>query len=115
MSIEALITQAYVQLLDAPRDEQNWRTVSLAKYVHYEVRLIERLPVVDAEIPCLWVELYAADVQTSIDSCGCDDVETAVVAAEYLISQGRKLEEEAIEAAGSTRRELKERYSDQQQ
>ena len=115
MSVEALVTQAYVQLLDAPRDEQNWRTVSLAKYVHYEVRLIERLSVVDAEIPCLWVELYAADVQTSIDSCGCDDVEAAVVAAEYLISQGRKLEEEAIEAAGSTRRGLKERYSDQQQ
>ena len=99
MSVEALVTQAYVKLLDASRDEHNWRSVSLAKYVNYEVRLIESVPVVDVEVPCLWVELYAADVQTSIDSCGCDDVEAAVVAAECLISQARKLAEEAIEQA----------------
>ncbi len=97
MSVEALVTQAYVQLLDASRDEHNWRTVSLAKCFNYEVRLIERLPVVDAEVPCLWVELYAADAQTSIDSCGCDDVEAAVVAAECLISQARELDQKAIE------------------
>jgi hypothetical protein len=91
-SIEALVTQAYVQLVLVSWDENGSRAVSLAKYGNYEVRLREVKSADAAEIPHLWVELYANDIRASIDACHCDDIEAAAMAAEYIMSQAQKLE-----------------------
>jgi hypothetical protein len=92
-SIEALVTQAYVQLVLVSWDENGSRSVSLAKYGNYDVRLLEVKSADTAEMPHLWVELYANDIRASIDACGCDDIEAAAMAAEHIMSEAQKLEQ----------------------
>ena len=91
-SIEALVTQCYIQLVLVSWDESGSRSVSLAKYGNYDVRLVEVKSADTAEIPHLWVELYANDVRASIDACGCDDIEAAAMAAEHIMSEAQKLD-----------------------
>ena len=43
-----------------------------------------------ADLP-LWVELYDDQIGSSIDGCGCSDLEDAIPAAEDLLSQARRL------------------------
>ena len=91
--IELRVTRAYIRLFLVPEDEHGTRTVSLARIGRYEVRM--------AEVSCaghdgtapLWIDLYAHDIQSSIDSCSCNDLEEAIVAAEQLISQAKQLNE----------------------
>jgi hypothetical protein len=92
-SIEALVLQAYLKLVRVAWNETGSRSTSLAKYGQYEVRLFERMSGGDADFPHLWVELYAHDMQTSIDACGCDDIEAAAIAAEDVMCQARQLQE----------------------
>jgi hypothetical protein len=92
-SIEALVLEAYLKLVRVAWNEGGSRATPLAKYGQYEVRLFERMSAGDADCPHLWVELYAHDMQTSIDACGCDDVEAAAIAAEDIMCQARQLEE----------------------
>jgi hypothetical protein len=92
-SIEALVLEAYLKLVRVAWNEGGSRAMLLAKYGQYEVRLFERMSAGDADCPHLWVELYAHDMQTSIDACGCDDVEAAAIAAEDIMCQARQLEE----------------------
>jgi hypothetical protein len=91
-SVETRVTRAYLQLVLVSWDENRSRATSLAKYGNYEVRLFEMMSA-DANIPHLWVELYANHVQTSIDAFGCDDIEATAMAAEYLMSQAMQLEQ----------------------
>jgi hypothetical protein len=91
-SIEALVTQAYIQLVLVSWDENGSRSVSLAKYGNYDVRLHEVKSADTAEMPHLWVELYANDIRASIDACGCDDIEAAAMAAEHIMSEAQKLD-----------------------
>jgi hypothetical protein len=90
-SVEALVMQAYLQLVRVAWNEIGSRSASLARYGSYEVRLLERMSADVADIPHLWVELYANDIQTSIDSCGCDDLEAAAIAAEDIMLQAEQL------------------------
>jgi len=92
-SVETLVTQAYLQLVLVSWDENGSRAISVAKYGTYEIRLLEVMSADSAEIPHLWVELYANDVQVSIDACGCDDIEAATMAAEHVMSQAKQLEQ----------------------
>ena len=90
---ETLVTQAYLQLVLVSWDGNGSRAISVAKYGTYEIRLLEVMSADPAEIPHLWVELYANDVQASIDACGCDDIEAATMAAEHVVSQAKQLEQ----------------------
>jgi hypothetical protein len=91
-SVETLVTQAYFQLVLVSWNESRSRATSLTKHGNYEVRLVELMSNDAADIPHLWVELYAKDVQTSIDACGCDDLEAAAMAADHFMSQAKQLE-----------------------
>ncbi len=87
------ITQAYASLFLAPARSDGSRTAPVATVGGFEVRLTETQA--SADQPCLWVELYARDVQVTIDSCCCADLEEALGAAEHLIDQAKQLVEEA--------------------
>jgi hypothetical protein len=103
-SIEALVLRAYLQLVRVPWNEVGSRRTSLAKYGNYEVLLLERMSADADHFPHLWVELYAHDLQISIDGCGCDDIEAAAIAAEHIMSQARQLgESKKTDRAGSLR------------
>jgi hypothetical protein len=86
------VTQTYCQLVAAPRDENGWRSLTLAKFGNYEVRLLEESWADAPGMPQLWVDLYARHTQSVIDSCRCHDLEAAVAAAENIMSQATKLD-----------------------
>jgi hypothetical protein len=92
-STEALVLRAYLQLVRVPWSEVGSRCTSLAKYGNYEVLLLERMSADSDHFPHLWVELYAHDLQMSVDGCGCDDIEAAAIAAEHIMSEARQMGE----------------------
>ena len=93
-NLQSLVTQTYVKLVDVAWSEEKTRTAVLARLGNYEVRLIERLLVDGGLMPNLWMELYAKDLRLCIDSCSCDDLESAVLAAELFLAHARQLNEE---------------------
>jgi hypothetical protein len=95
-SVEALVMQAYFQLIRIAWSERGSRSVSLAKYGDYDVRLIERKPSSDGDAPDLSVELHAKDAGTPIDVRGCDDLEAAALAAEQIMSKAERLQNEML-------------------
>ena len=96
-SVALTVTQAYVRLFSTPASEKGVRSVPLAKFGNYEVRLAE-LPSCAAGLP-IWMELYDHHVRCSIDGYGCSDLEDAIPAAEDLLSQAQRLSkgDEAIQ------------------
>jgi hypothetical protein len=54
---ERRIIRAYLALYLVPPGDDGDRTVSLARFGAYEVRLVEVTPDLSAEIPLLWLEL----------------------------------------------------------
>jgi hypothetical protein len=88
----SLLLQAYVGLLRAPESEDGSRTVSLARYGAFEVRLVEFRHCCTSDASPFWVELYRHDTQSSLDSYLSDDLEGAEVAAEQFTSHARVLE-----------------------
>jgi len=93
-SVEALVTTAYLHLTRVSWDQNRSRSASLAKCEHYEIRLIEFLPGRDPDAPFLWIELHDVSGQITVDSFGCNDLEAAVLVAEQVILQAKKLAEE---------------------
>jgi hypothetical protein len=91
-SVALKVTQAYVRLFSVPASENGVRSIPLAKFGNYEVRLAE-LPSIHAsaaDLP-IWMELYDHRIRCSIDGCGCSDLEDAIPAAEDLLSQAQQL------------------------
>jgi hypothetical protein len=84
------LRQAYVGLMLAPESEDGSRTVPLARYGAFEVRLIEFNQRTSEARP-FWIELYRRDTQTSLDSCLSDDLESAEIATEQFVSHARDL------------------------
>jgi hypothetical protein len=89
---ELRLTRGYVQLCVAPPDAEGAKTVSLARFGHYDVRLVEFIPANPNDPTPMWLELYTHETQCAIDSCRCYDLEAAVQATEGLISQAKKLD-----------------------
>jgi hypothetical protein len=85
------VARAYIRLLLAPEGKDGSKTVSLARFGQYEVRLVELSQIDSADAALFWMELYAHHVQLAVDSCGCHELEEAVIAAEELVSQARRL------------------------
>ena len=81
--------KSYISLKLTPKSESGSRTIPIARFGAFEVRLVEfadsdRLDGLD-----LWMELYHYDTQSSIDSCLCRDLDEVENLGEYFISQAR--------------------------
>jgi hypothetical protein len=92
---ELRLTRGYVELGVAPADSEGTKTVSLARFGEYEVRLVEVVPANRADATPMWLELYSHETRSGIDSHRCYDLEAAVQATEELISRAKSLDEEA--------------------
>jgi hypothetical protein len=93
-SAELRLTRGYVHLCHVPADTNGAKTVSLARFGNYDVRLIEFVRTRPTDATPMWLELYSHQTQLAIDSCCCYDLEEAVHATENLISRARGLDEE---------------------
>jgi hypothetical protein len=83
--------QAYLSLFTLPAGNEEAKIAPLARFGAYEVRLIEFTGEVSGDAPYLWIELYAHDTCSSLDSAGCDDLDDAIRAAEDFIAKAAKL------------------------
>src|SRR5262245_58127324 len=84
---EARLIRAYLALFLVPW-EDGARSVRLARFGAYEVRLVEFAhDYLSGDGFPLWLELFAHDIQLSIDSRGCDEFEEAVSAADDLMAK----------------------------
>ena len=88
---ERRLIQAYLKLFLAVQIEDGVKTVSLARFGSYEVRVIELLRDASAGSFPVWLELYEHNTQSTLDSCGCSELEEAVAAADELITHARQL------------------------
>jgi hypothetical protein len=87
---EARLVRAYLTLFLVPWHDAA-RTVRLARFGAYEVRLVEFAQDECAEGFPLWLELFSHDKQRSLDSCGCDEFDDAVNAADEFIARASEL------------------------
>jgi len=85
--------QSYVGLRLTPENETGSRTIPVAHFGAFEVRLIEFVDSSRGDSLDLWIELYRHDTQSSIDSCLCRDFDEVEDLGEYFISQARGLYE----------------------
>jgi hypothetical protein len=83
--------QAYVRLLLIPESNDGSRTVSLARYGAYEVRLVEFSHHPASDDSSFWVSLHRRGLQSSLDSCWCDDLDDAETVAEHFVSRAKQL------------------------
>lgn len=83
--------RAYVALFLAPKGKDGTRTISLARYGVFEVRLIELPDCHSSDASLSWLELYRHDTNTSVDSYRCDELDEAETAVEHLVSSARGL------------------------
>jgi len=90
---ELRLTRGYVHLCVAPLDADGAKIVTLARFGHYDVRLVELVPANPTDPASMWLELYSHETQCAIDSCRCYELEAAAQATEGLISQAKKLDE----------------------
>ena len=85
------LNQAYVSLALIPEDTDGSRTVSLARFGAYEVRMVEFPPSPASDAFPFWLKLYRRDLRSSLDSRCCLDLDHAEAVAEHLMSRARKL------------------------
>ena len=91
---ELRITRGYVHLCHAPADHNGAKTVSLARFGNYEVRLVEFVRTHPTDATPMWLELYSHETKLGIDSCCRYDLDEVAHAAEDFISSPRELDEE---------------------
>jgi hypothetical protein len=93
-SLANRVTRAYVSLYLEPKSEDGSRSILLGRFGNYEVRMVELSPKdADSDEP-VWIELYARDIERSLDSCLCGDLDHAIAVADRLFSQARQLDKD---------------------
>ena len=92
---------AYLALFLSATQEDGSKTVTIARFGAYEVRLIEFADGPCPDVPLLWLELYRHDTRIGLDSFRCEDFDDAVVAADLFTARAKTLHEQA----GSSPRE----------
>jgi hypothetical protein len=92
--IERRLVRAYVSLFAAFEPGQGTRSVSVAGYGSYQVRLLEPDGNPSADLPAWRLELYSRHAQAALASIGCDELEAAVTVADELLAQARRLHED---------------------
>jgi hypothetical protein len=85
------ISRAYVSLALMPENSDRSRVITLERYGAYEVRLVEFSQKDPTKDSIFWLELYCHVTNSSLDSCSCDDLDDAEIAADYLISSAKQL------------------------
>jgi hypothetical protein len=88
---EPRLIRRYLALFLMAPGEDGAKIVSLARFGSYEVRLIEFEEHACLDSPSLWMELYAHDAASSLDSCGCSTLDDAAAAAAVLIAHAKAL------------------------
>ncbi|HSV22174.1 MAG TPA: hypothetical protein VLJ17_04005 [Xanthobacteraceae bacterium] len=91
MTLEARLLQAHIELEVTPKDEHDVKSVPLARYGEYEVRLVESAHGSPANTFDFWLELFDHRRMISVDSGGANDLEGAVAIAETLIAHAKEL------------------------
>lgn len=86
--VELRLIRAFTYMVRAPVGGDGSRTVSLARFGSFEVRLIETH--LGGDHP-MWLHIYAHHTQSVIASCCCFDLEQVVDSAERFISTAREL------------------------
>jgi hypothetical protein len=81
--------KSYISLKLIPKSESGSRTMPIAHFGAFEVRLVEFADSDQRDSLDLWIELYRCDTQSSIDSCLCRDLDEVENLGEYFISQAR--------------------------
>jgi hypothetical protein len=85
------LCQSYVALMLAPDDKDGVRTVQVARFGAYEVRMVELASARALHDSDFWLELYCSDTRSTLDSCRCWDIDEAEAVADHLISCARQL------------------------
>jgi hypothetical protein len=93
MCLMSRLCRAYLALSLAGETEDGSRTMPLARFGAFEVRLIELAGRRMTEESDFWIELYRHDIQSSLDSCQCQDLDEAEHIAEYLVACAKGLYE----------------------
>jgi hypothetical protein len=106
LTTEQRLIRAYLTLFVVPPHDNGSKIVPLARFGSFEVRLCEPAPDAALDTFPLWIEIYAHDRRVTLDSCGCDELEAAVTAADAFMAHAKALHEEATHAPVRPRREL---------
>ena len=94
MNLEARLIRAHVELQVTQKDEHDCRSVALARYGAYEVRLFEPPHNSGTKVFEFWLELCDHGQKLSVDSAGANDLEEAVTLANVLVAHAQELNEE---------------------
>jgi hypothetical protein len=90
-SIVGQLNKAYVGLTLMPKRGDGSKSITIEHCGDYEVRLTE-FSQSNQDSDCIfWLELYCHITQSSLDSCRCDNLDDAEIAAEYLVSYAKQL------------------------
>ncbi len=89
---ELRIARAYIKLLCLPEGSSR-ASVSLASIGSYEIRIFEGSQTNPDGVPLFYLELFDHGANASIDSCGCQEIEDAVVAYQDFAAQAGRLSE----------------------
>ena len=90
-TLELQVAQAYVELLQAPDNTDDGRSLPLVRHGAFEVRLAKLPQRPQNDAFSFWVELFDRKCETTLDSCRWQDLDKAVAAAEQFISEARQL------------------------
>jgi hypothetical protein len=96
-----LLMLAHGRLVARPVPFHGMKLVTIAAYGDHAVRLIELSSGVGHAIRRLWVELYDAFADRTLDGSGCNDISEALTAAEDLLAEAKRLNARLRPAAGS--------------
>ena len=100
--IATRVTESYASLFLTSKHDNGSRHAAIARIGAFEIRLLEIPSVNSPEEASLWVELYDRDLRVGVDSYKCSDLDEAIDAAQLLMTQATRLNNEAREAAPSS-------------
>jgi hypothetical protein len=87
---ERLLLHLYTGLPLLPAAEDGARSVVLARFGTYEVRLTE-FPPDSGPFLALWIELYRESGRVLVDGRGFSEIDDAVEAVRELVGQAKRL------------------------
>ena len=95
-----LLMIAHGRLAVRPAPLNGMKLITIAAYGDHAVRLIELPSDAGHAIRRLWVELYDAFADCTLDGSGCNDLSEALAAAEELLAEAKRLNARSRPAAG---------------
>jgi len=98
---ESRLYQAYVALMLVPAGKDGSRTVSLARYGAYEVRLTEFATRRTGDSSAFWLEIYRHDIRAPLDGCRIEDLLDAETIVEQFVLRAIALHESHAESCRS--------------